>query len=95
MDVAATLARVPFFGGVVQEVLERLEQEVPKPAACWIGMLEPVTLEHHKKKILGEVLRVLRGMAAPADERKDGTPIEPAEFRQSLLSLLIVATEVG
>ena len=68
MDIAAPLARVPFFGGIVQEVAERFEQERPEPAAGGIGVPEPVTFQHHKKKVLGEILGVLRGVTAPADE---------------------------
>jgi hypothetical protein len=56
---------------------------------------EPVTFQHPNKKILGEILRVLRGMTAPADKREDGAPIEPAEFRKGLVRLLIVASEIG
>ena len=95
LDIAAPLAGVPFLRGIVQEVPERLEQERPEPAAGGIGVLEPVTFQHHNEKILGEILRVLRGVTAPADERKDGTPIEPAEFRKGLVRLLLVASEIG
>ena len=95
LDIAAPLARVPFLSGIVQEVPERFEQERPEPAAGRVGMPKPITFQHHKEKILGEILGVLGGMAAPADERKDGTPIEPAEFRQGLLRLLVVASEIG
>jgi hypothetical protein len=34
-------------------------------------------------------------MAAPADEGKDGTPVEPAEFRKGLLRLLVVGAQIG
>jgi hypothetical protein len=34
-------------------------------------------------------------MTAPADERKDGTPIQPAKFRQGLARFLVVAAEIG
>ena len=95
MDIAASFARMPFLCGIVQEVSERLKQERPKPAAIGVGMPEPVTFQHHKEKILSKVLCVLGGMAAPADERKDGTPVEPTEFGQGLLRLLIVASEIG
>jgi len=90
------LAGTPYiFRGIVQEIRERLEQEITEPATVGIGVPEPVTFQHHKKKILGKILCVERGMAAPADERKDGPPIEPAKFRQRMLSLLIVASEIG
>lgn len=95
LDIAASFSRMPLLGGIVQEIRERFEQEVTEPAAGGIGVPEPITFQHHKKKILGEILRVRSGMTAPADERKDGTPIEPAEFREGLLRLLFVASEIG
>jgi hypothetical protein len=95
LDIAASLPRVTFFRGIVQEIRERLEQERSEPAPIGIGVPEPVTFQHHKEKILSEILCVLRGMTAPADERKDGAPIEPAKFRQGLMALLFVAPEIG
>lgn len=95
MNIAASFAGVPFLGGVVQEVAERFEQEVTEPAPGRVGVAEPITFQHHKEKVLGEILRVLGGMTAPADKRKDGAPIEPAEFREGLVRLLIVASEIG
>jgi hypothetical protein len=58
-------------------------------------MFEPITFQHHEKKILGEILGVLGGMAAPADERKDRPPIEAAEFRERLSGFLIVGPDIG
>jgi len=84
-----------FRGCVVEEILERFEQERAKPAALWIGVLEPITFQHHKKKILGEILRVFGGMAAPADEGEDWAPIQPAEFGERFPRFLIVAGEIG
>jgi len=95
LNIAAPLARMPFIRGVVQEVPERLEQERPEPAAGGIGVPEPVTFEYHNEKILGKVLRVLRGVATPADKREDGTPIEPAEFRKGIARLLLPGLRAG
>ena len=95
LDVATALAGVSLLGGIGQEVPERLEQKRSESSAGGVGVPEPITFQHHNEKILGEILRVLGGMAAPADEGKDGTPIEPAEFRQGLLGLLIVAAQIG
>jgi len=51
---------MPSLSGVNEEMLERREQERAKPAAIYIGVLEPVRSEYLNKKILREVLRVLR-----------------------------------
>jgi hypothetical protein len=95
LDIPAPLARMPFLCGIVQEVLERLEQKRSEAAPARIGTPKPVTFEHHNKKILGEILCILLGMTASADKREDWTPIEPAEFRKCLLHPLIVASETG
>ena len=95
IDVAAAFARVPFFGGVIQEIAERLEQERTESAPRRISVPEPVILENHDEEILGKILRVLRGMTAPADKGKDRPPIEPAKLGQRLARLLIVAAEIG
>jgi hypothetical protein len=95
LDIAAALSRMPLLHSIVQEVAERLKQQRPEPTAGWVGVPKPITFQHHKEKILGEILRVLCGVTAPADERKDGSPIEPAEFRQGLLRLLVVPSEIG
>jgi hypothetical protein len=60
LDIPAPFARMPFRHGIVQEVLERLEQKRSEPASDRIGVPEPVTFEHHNKKILGEILCILR-----------------------------------
>jgi hypothetical protein len=80
---------------VVQKILERFEQERAKPATIRIGMLEPITFQHHKEKILGEILRVLGRMATPADERQKRPPIKSAEFRQGPSRSSVVAREIG
>ena len=54
-----------------------------------------MTFKHHNKKILGKILRILRGMTAPADEGKNRAPIEPAKFGEGLSRFLIVAAESG
>ena len=84
-----------FRRGVVEKILERLEQERTKTAPLRVGVPEPITFQNHKKKILGEILGVFGGMAAPADEGKDRAPIEPAKFRERLACFLVVAGEIG
>src|SRR5205807_1299798 len=91
LRAAAALARVLLLVGVVQKILERLEEERSKPAAAGIGVPKPVTFQHHNEKILGKVLGVFHGMTAPADERKDGAPVEPAELGQGRARLGILA----
>ncbi len=95
LDIAAPLARAPFRRGIVQKVLERLEQERPEPASGGIGVAEPVAFQHHYEKILGKILRILGGVTAPAHERKDRTPIEPTKFRKGLLRFLVVGPQIG
>jgi len=95
LHIAAPFARVPLLGGIVQKIAERFQEERTKPPAGGIGVPEPVALEDHDEKILGEILRVLGGMSSPADKRKDGAPVKPAKFRERLARLLIVAAEIG
>ena len=84
-----------FRRGVVEKILERLEQERTKTAPLRVGVPEPITFQNHKKKILGEILGVFGGMAAPADEGEDWAPIQPAEFGERFPRFLIVAGEIG
>ena len=95
LHVAASLARVFLGDGIVQEILERLQEERAEPAPRWVRVPEPITFEDHEKKILSEILGVFGGVAAPADEGEDGTPVKPAKFRKRLARFLIVAFEIG
>ena len=58
--IPAPLARMSFLTGAIEKILERREQERTEPAAIGISVLQPVTLQYLHKKILGEVLRILR-----------------------------------
>ena len=95
MDIAAAFPRLFFRRRIVQEILERFEQERAEPATIRIGMFEPITFQHHEEKILGEILRILERMAAPTDERQNRPPIKSAEFRERPARTSVVAGEIG
>jgi hypothetical protein len=60
----------------------------------FVGVLEPVALQDHNKKILGEILGLLCRMTAPAHEQEDWAPVRPAKLRERLTRLLLVAAGV-
>src|SRR5207237_713862 len=47
---------------------------------------EEIAFKHHKKKVLGKILRVRNGITAPANEGKDGTPVRFAQIGERLAS---------
>ena len=56
----------------------------------FIRLLEPITLQDHDKKILGEVLRLLDGIALAANEQEDRPPIGSAKLSQRFAFLLFI-----
>ena len=58
--IATAFARMSFLSGLNEKILERREQERTEPAAIGVSVLQPVTFQYLHKKILREVLRVLR-----------------------------------
>ena len=54
-----------------------------------------MTFEHHKKKILRQILGVGNEMAAAADESENRSPISLAELGQRFARPLLVARRVG
>ncbi len=95
MQSAAPFLRLPAFQVVTEEMLDRFEQKRAKPAAVAVGLLEPVFLQDHDKKILGEILRILVRVASPADEGKDGPPIRSAKLVQRLARFRLAAVKFG
>ena len=74
---------------------ERTAQALVDLVASGINLFQPITFQHHKKKILSKILGVFGRVAAPANEREDRSPIQSAEFRERLLRLLIASAEIG
>jgi hypothetical protein len=71
-----------FSASIGQKIFQRFEQERTKSAAIRIGALEEKTFKDHNEKILGEILGVGNGMAAPADEGEDWPPISLTKLIQ-------------
>src|SRR6266571_3775032 len=88
---APHIQRLILIGDIVQKILERLEQERAEAAATLVGLPQPISFQNHQEKILRKILRVLTRIAAPADIRKNGTPISSAKLRQRFSSLLLIA----
>ena len=58
-------------------------------------MLKPARFQYLYKKILREVLRVLHGITAPADERENWPPIGSAKLVKRGACLSLSALRVG
>src|SRR4030095_15753835 len=84
-----------FLSGLNEKILERREQERTKPAAIAICVLEPGRIQYLQEKILRAVLRVLRGIAAPADKHENGPPIDPTKLLERVVRLLLFALRVS
>ena len=75
----------------MQEILQDLEHERTEPSATPIGTLEETTFKHHYKKILCQVLGIGDGMAPPADESENRSPINFAKLGERFAHRLLVA----
>src|SRR4030095_13916351 len=51
---------------------------------------EPVALEDHGEKILGEILRFFQWVSLPTYEQEHGAPIGPAKFSESFARFLLL-----
>ena len=71
-----------FNASIGKKIFQRFEQQRTKSSAIRIGALEEMTFKDHNEKILGEILRVGNGMAAPAGEGEDRPPISLAKLVQ-------------
>ena len=76
--------------GVTEKILKRLKQKRAEAAAMFIGALEPVGLQDHGKKILGEILRFFQRVTLATYKQKDGPPVRPAKFSERLARLLLI-----
>ena len=84
-----------FVGGVIEKVLERLEQQRTETPAVAVCILKPITSEYHHKEILREVLSVLGRITASADESKNRPPIDAAKLSECRMGFLLFAFGVG
>jgi hypothetical protein len=76
--------------GVTEKILKRLKQKRAEAAAMFVGAPEPVALQDHGEKILGEILRFLHGVTLTTYEHEDGPPVRPAKFSERFVRLLLV-----
>jgi len=56
----------------------------------FVGAPEPVALQDHREKILGEILRFLGGVTLTTYEHEDGPPVRPAKFSERFARLLLI-----
>ena len=94
MHVATTFPRGTLRLRIAQKVLQRFEHQRTETPASWIGALQKLTFKHHDKKILRQVLGVLRRMSQAANKREDRSPVYFAKLRQRRLHLLGAAVRV-
>ncbi len=57
---------------MTEKILKRLKQKRTEAAAMFVGAPEPVALQDHGEKILGEILRFLHGVTLTTYEQKTG-----------------------
>src|SRR5678815_6159169 len=95
LHVATAFPRGTLRFRIAQKVVQRFEHQRTEPPASWIGALQKLTFKHHDKKILCQVLGVLRRMSHAANEREDRSPVYFAKFSQRSVHLLSVAVRVG
>ncbi len=84
-----------FVGGVIEKVLERLEQQRTETAAAGVCILKPITFQYHHKEILREVLGVLGRITTSADESKNRPPIDAAKLGECRTGFLLFAFGAG
>ena len=94
LHVATAFPRGTLCLRIAQKVLQRLEHQRTEAPASWIGALEKLTVKHHDKKILCQVLGVRRRMSQTANEREDWSPVYFAKFCQRRVHLLRAAVRV-
>src|SRR5437660_2739309 len=76
---------VPF---VIQKVLQRYEQERAETAFGWRDASQSAVSQQMRKECLGQVLRFVNRVAAPANIPVKRRPINPAELYQGLVRSL-------
>src|SRR6266513_3980357 len=84
-----------FVGGVIEKVLERLEQQRTETAAAGVCILKPITFQYHHKEILREVLGVLGRITTSGDESKNRPPIDAAKLGECRTGFLLFVFGVG
>jgi hypothetical protein len=73
--------------GAGQKILQRPQQKRTETPALRIGRLEKISFQDHDEKILGQVLRVGRGIAAAINESENWPPINLAKLREAGIDL--------
>jgi hypothetical protein len=75
---------------MTEKILKRLKQKRAEAAAMFVGVPEPVALQNHGEKILGEILRFLHRVTLTTYKHEDGPPVRPAKFGEGFARLLLV-----
>ena len=90
LDSATAFNRASSLFGVTKKILKGLKQKRAETAAMLVGAPEPVALEDHGEKILGEILRFLHGMSLATHKQENGPPVRPAKFSERFARLLLI-----
>jgi hypothetical protein len=80
-----------FVGGVIEKVLERLEQQRTETAAAGVCILKPITFQYYHKEILREVLGVVGRITTSANESKNRLPIDAAKLGECRIGFVLFA----
>src|SRR3954468_17326974 len=76
-----------FLRRIDQEIVQRSEQQRTEPAAIRIRRLKKIFVQDHYEEILGQVLGVVRGIAAAINEGENRVPINLAQLGQAGIDL--------
>jgi hypothetical protein len=68
-------------------MFQGMDQECAEAASRGIGEAEVILSEEPRKKLLGQVSRVLRGVTATPDKDIEGIPVSVAELFQGVCRL--------
>src|SRR5215831_14347726 len=78
----------------MQKALQSLEQERPESPLISISGLNETSLDNPAKKFLSQILCVRDGVALPADERENWSPVNFAQLGKRSLRLRFIRCRV-
>src|SRR5512132_1689229 len=78
----------------MQETLQRRKQKGAEPAFVSISRLKKSPFEHLREKLLSEILGVRNGVALPADESENWSPVDCTELGKCSVRLSFIGFRV-
>src|SRR5215468_8289603 len=84
-----------FVGGIMQKVMQRLEQQRTETAAVGVCILKPITFQYHHEEVLSQILGVLGRITTSADESKNRPPIGAAKLGECRRGFMLFAFGAG